>query len=157
MKELTRHIISALSVLAEDTLVIRTWWPCLPAPSSSGGMSTAFAPGTSSPGRKIPLQVQSGYHKSTYILAPNGFSQMPTERGTVVGTHNQGCSYNNPGWFSYLSLGIHLAVIPGSLANVTCQLLPEFLQCIIVHLWNSSLLAARDSPNSGSLWPPVGV
>ena len=39
-----------------------------------------------------------------------------------------GMQLKNLGWFSYLSLGIHLAVIPWSLANVTCQLLGVFLQ-----------------------------
>lgn len=60
---------------------------------------------------QIPLQVQCGHHKSTYTPALTGFP-CAQQRGTLVGTQNQGCSYNNLGWLSYLSLRIYLAVIP---------------------------------------------
>lgn len=118
--------------------MLRIREPCLPAPRSSfGEMSTDLHRAVGDLGPPV-LEARFHYQPSMgttdYTLVLIGFPW-----GTVLGTHNLGCSDDNLGWFSYLSLGIYLTVIP--VPTGQCHS-PASSPTMTAHPWDSRLLAA---------------
>lgn len=145
-EELTWH--NECSINARKTRQCKgSGQPSLPALSSSfEEMSTDLHRAVGHLGPPV-LEVRFHYKPSmgttNYTLVLIGFPWFGNEGG--------GGSDNNLGWFSCLSLGIYLTVIPVPKGQCHTPAPAASSPMITAHPWDSHLLAARDSSNVGSL------